>query len=232
MIEIVQAGQSGKTSLLFDMHRLRARIFKERMGWDVEINSIGLEVDQFDLPEAVYFLTLDDNKRVIGSWRLLPTTGPTMIADVWPQFLNTLPMPENPAVWEASRFGVNSLKERSREGLHQVSKATAELFCALTETCLLCGIETVYTLYDQRIARLIKRLDCTPDNISEPILIDGVACLIGRFTTDLSMLHRLRQASGIHDNLVSPDILPPILQELRAAIGRELPQKMESTYGN
>ena len=72
MIEIVQPGQAGKTSYLFDMHRLRTRIFKERMNWDVDIDKNGLEIDDFDLPEAVYVLALDDEKNVIGSWRFLP----------------------------------------------------------------------------------------------------------------------------------------------------------------
>lgn len=227
MIEIVQAGQSGKTRLLFDMHRLRSRIFKERMGWNVSIDEAGLEVDDFDIPEAVYFLALDDNQRVIGSWRLLPTTGPTMIRDVWPEFLTSLPMPRSPMIWEASRFGVNSLSASVREGLHQVSRATAELFCALTETCILCGIDEVYTLYDARIARLIKRLDCTPKDISESMPIDGRECKIGRFITDSEMLSRIKKSAGIQKSLVTEASLPPILTELRNVVGRtqETPQE-------
>lgn len=215
MIEIVQAGQAGKTRLLFDMHKLRANIFKERMGWDVSINEMGMEVDQFDIQEAVYFLCLDDEKNVIGSWRLLPTLGPTMIGDIWPEFLNTLPMSQSPYIWEASRFGVHSSKEKTRDNLLQVSKATSELFCALTETCILCGIREVYTLYDARIERLIKRLDCYPKNISDNILIDGIPCRIGRFLTNQEMLSNIRNASGLRTPLVSQDHLPPILSNMR-----------------
>lgn len=52
MIEIIQAGQAGKTRLLIEMYRLRAKIFKERMGWDVHVDMNGLEVDDFDTDEA------------------------------------------------------------------------------------------------------------------------------------------------------------------------------------
>src|ERR1700733_3904624 len=107
MLEIAQTGQSGKSSLLFDMHRLRKRVFKDRMGWDVNVSPSGIETDQFDLPESIYLLALDDERRVIGNWRLLPTSGPTMIRDVWPQFLKTISMPRDDLVWEASRFAVN-----------------------------------------------------------------------------------------------------------------------------
>lgn len=216
MIEIAQAGQGGKTKLLFEMHRLRARIFRERMGWDVSINEMGMEIDQFDIQEAVYFLAVDDEQNVIGSWRLLPSIGPTMIGEIWPEFMDTLPMPQNPHIWEASRFGVFSTKEQTRESLKQVGKATGELFCALTEACILCGIHEVYTLYDARIERLIKRLNCHPENISEPIPIDGIPCRIGRFITNHEMLLRIRNATGISQTLILPENLPPILSNMHS----------------
>jgi N-acyl-L-homoserine lactone synthetase len=50
MLEIVQAGQAGKMNLLLDMHRLRKRVFKDKLGWNVTIQDEDLEVDQFDLP--------------------------------------------------------------------------------------------------------------------------------------------------------------------------------------
>lgn len=65
MIEIVQTGQTGKTNLLFDMHRLRARVFREKMKWDVNVTPENLEIDQFDLPDTVYLLALNDNGRKI-----------------------------------------------------------------------------------------------------------------------------------------------------------------------
>jgi N-acyl-L-homoserine lactone synthetase len=215
MLEIVQAGQAGKTGLLFDMHRLRKRVFKDRMGWDVQITQGGLEIDQFDIPEAIYLLSVNSAGRVIGNWRLLPTTGPTMIRDVWPQFLDTLPMPVSATVWEASRFAVDSPEGQSNEGLAEVNRATQELFCGLTEVCLLTGIREVYTLYDMRIARLLKRLNCRARATSERLRIDTFQAEIGVFATDETMLANLRAASGIRERLIEPDMLPPFLQQRR-----------------
>jgi N-acyl-L-homoserine lactone synthetase len=216
MIEIVQAGQAGKTALLFEMHRLRKRVFKDRMKWDVHITDGGLEVDQFDLPNAVYLLATNKAGRVVGNWRLLPTTGPTMIRDVWPGFLDSLPMPSSATVWEASRFAVDSPDGQSKEGLAEVNRATQELFCGLTEVCLLAGVREVYTLYDMRIARLLKRLDCRARATSQRLRIDNFLAETGVFTTDETMLANLRAATGIREQLVQPDMLPPILAELRA----------------
>ncbi len=212
MLEVVQPGQSGKTSLLFDMHRLRKRVFRDRMGWEVRINPEGLEVDQFDLPDTVYLLALDDARRVIGSWRLLPATGPTMIRDVWPQFLGSIELPRDPHVWEASRFAVDSPEGASEKSLAQVSRAVQELFCGLTELCLLCRIREVFTLYDMRIARLLKRLDCHPRMVSKRLRIGDNLVEVGVFATDQSMLCRLRAASGIRVPLVNADMLPPVLR--------------------
>lgn len=215
MLEIVQAGQAGKTGLLFDMHRMRKRVFKDRMGWDVQITAGGLEVDQFDIPEAVYLLSVNSAGRVIGNWRLLPTTGPTMIRDVWPQFLDSLPMPTEDTVWEASRFAVDSPEGQSNEGLAEVNRATQELFCGLTEVCLLTGIREVYTLYDMRIARLLKRLNCRAMATSERLRINDFQAETGVFATNETMLANLRAASGIRERLVQPDMLPPVLQQRR-----------------
>jgi acyl homoserine lactone synthase len=212
MIEIVQPGQAGKTKYLFDMHRLRARVFKERMKWDVSVSEDGLEVDDFDLPETIYLLALNDAGRVIGNWRLLPSTGPTMIRDVWPDFLETLPMPSDARIWEASRFAVHSPEDDPRAYLKQVNRATAEMFCALTELCLICGIREIYTLYDHKIARLLKRLDCQPAGLSEQIPIDDIPVQIGRFVTNQTMLERLRAATGIQTQLIDPQDLPPGLE--------------------
>ena len=215
MLEIVQSGQAGKTRLLFDMHRLRKRVFKDRMGWDVRFDQDGLEVDQFDLPDTVYLLALDPEHRVIGNWRLLPATGPTMIRDVWPQFLDGLHMPRAPDVWETSRFAVDSLEGGSAHGAAQVNRATQELFCGLTELCLLCGIREIFTMYDMRIARLLRRLDCEPRAVSPRIRIGEILAQVGAFTTDATMLARLRAATGITEHLVTPDMLPPVLQARR-----------------
>ncbi|MDD3182680.1 MAG: acyl-homoserine-lactone synthase [Alphaproteobacteria bacterium] len=233
MLEIVQAGQAGKTRLLFDMHRLRKRVFKDRMGWPVTVTEGGLEIDQFDLPEALYLLALNNDGKVIGNWRLLPTTGSTMVRDVWPQFLESLPMPSSSTVWEASRFAVDSPDGQSEESLAQINRATQELFCGLTELSIMCGIKQIYTLYDMRIARLLKRLDCPATARSTRLKIDDLPVETGLFTMDQNMLDRLRAASGLHEPLIKEDMLPEVLQNLRSqthSTTMDYCQKLDRTF--
>ncbi len=211
MIEIVQAGQAGKTGLLLDMHRLRKRVFSDLLKWDVTVNDDGLEVDAFDLPHTVYLLALNKDKRVIGNWRLLPASGPTMIRDVWPQFLKTLPMPESDDVFEVSRFAIHSPEDDAQEAEKQQRYALGEMFCALTEICIMAGVHEIHTMYDDRIAKVIERIDCRPYKTSEKIEINGMTCQTGAFKTNSAMLTRLRNATGITENLINNIDMPPMI---------------------
>jgi acyl homoserine lactone synthase len=64
------------------MHRLRFRIFKERLGWDVQVSS-DLEVDEFDACHPVYLRRRGHGGRIQGCDRFLPITGPTMLRDMF-----------------------------------------------------------------------------------------------------------------------------------------------------
>ena len=215
MLEVVQAGQVGKTKYLFDMHRQRKRVFKDRLGWDVQISRSDLEVDQFDLPESIYLLSINDEGWVNGSWRFLPANGPTMIRDIWPEYLNSIQFPRAAHIWEGSRFAVEFGSCDPAKGLAQVSRTTQELFCGITELCLHCGIREIYTLYDLRIARLLPRLGCHAKEISARSIISGRPAEVGRFVTDDAMLQRLRAAAGITQPLIDTDDLPPLLNIVR-----------------
>jgi N-acyl-L-homoserine lactone synthetase len=107
---------------------------------------------------------------------------------------------------------VDSTKRDASEGLAEVNKATAEMFCGLVETCIMCGITELFTLYDMRIARLLRRVDCRARAVSERIKIDEHPTEIGAFLMNDEMLSRLRTATGTAEALVTPDMLPPVLK--------------------
>ena len=64
------------------MHRLIKKVFYDRMNWDVPIINTW-EADGFDALDPVYLLKMSEDDEVIGTVRLLPTTGFTMINDVF-----------------------------------------------------------------------------------------------------------------------------------------------------
>lgn len=67
---------------LAEMHRLRYRVFKRRLDWDVECSG-SLDVDEFDALHPTYLLQRSPSGQVQGCVRLLPSTGPTMLQETF-----------------------------------------------------------------------------------------------------------------------------------------------------
>jgi acyl homoserine lactone synthase len=133
------------------MHELRFAVFRERLKWDVRCEERS-EIDHFDALDPTYMLVKDDAGCVCACWRLLPTSGPTMLQDIFPQLLGGEACPRDPQVWELSRFAM---------GRHE---AAANRFCdtailmmeVLMEFALARGITCFVTVTTVAIERLLK----------------------------------------------------------------------------
>ncbi|AFL54890.1 hypothetical protein USDA257_p01730 (plasmid) [Sinorhizobium fredii USDA 257] len=72
--------------LLEQHHRRRARVFSDRLGWEVSVLDGG-ESDAFDGLQPTYIITVSDSGHVAGCARLLPALGPAMTS--FPRFFRT-----------------------------------------------------------------------------------------------------------------------------------------------
>lgn len=210
MIRIVTADQYDTCrALLRQMFRLRYRVFKERLGWEVQ--TIGDEErDEFDLLDPVYILILNQDEDVVGCWRLLPSTGPNMLRDVFSHLLEERPLPEGPKLWECSRFAVDCPSE-GENCLANLSHLTSELFCGLIHFCLRQDIEEVVTVYDIRIARILPRVGCHPRWRTKPQRIGNFRALAGLFDINEDVLASVMENAGIHGLIEhTPDQIEPL----------------------
>jgi acyl homoserine lactone synthase len=91
---------------LWEMHRLRTRVFKDRMGWEVPILS-GMEIDGYDAIDP-YYMVIHGEGSIVGCWRMLPSVGPYMLKDTFPELLHGAAPPEEANVWELSRFAIET----------------------------------------------------------------------------------------------------------------------------
>lgn len=183
---------------LQQMFQLRHRVFKERLGWDVH-SVKGEERDQFDSLNPVYILAFDDRQDVVGCWRLLPTTGPNMLADVFPALMDGRAAINSPSIWECSRFAVDCSGHRENN-LAAVASITYELFMGLASFCVPRDISGVVTVYDLRIARLMSRVGIKPDWKTSTRRIDSTMALAGYFSVNETNI--AKAASGSIDGSV------------------------------
>lgn len=114
MLQLINPDRYGEfINDLAEMHRLRYRIFKERLGWDVQVSG-DMEIDKFDACRPVYLLQRTEDSGVQGCVRLLPTTGPTMLRDTFPALLDGDAAPTSDSIWESSASASTSVPARRR----------------------------------------------------------------------------------------------------------------------
>src|ERR1700722_12744909 len=103
MIRIVTKDNAERNvSILYQMHRIRKAVFKDRLGWDVTVRG-EFEIDEYDALGPSYLLSMDRHAAVNGCVRLLPTTGPNMLRDIFPTFVTRAAVPYGERMWGGSR---------------------------------------------------------------------------------------------------------------------------------
>src|ERR1700752_3797681 len=123
MLKFIEGSRASLFPLEMDaMFRNRAVTFSERLGWDVTVKD-GYERDSFDDANPLYLVSVDpDTEEYWGSLRLLPTTGPNMLRDVFPQLLDGDYI-ESATIWECSRIcaiAAPGRSERNGSGINHV----------------------------------------------------------------------------------------------------------------
>lgn len=83
----------------------RHAVFVDRLKWDLPCGGKPLteEWDQYDRNDTTHVIGYTDTGRICGYARLLPTTRPYLLAEVFPGLMAT-PLAGDPRMWEMSRF--------------------------------------------------------------------------------------------------------------------------------
>lgn len=183
------------------MFRMRAAVFAGRLEWDVTVTN-GWEIDRFDGEDPLYLLSVDESTSILqGAVRLLPTTGPNMLRDVFPVLVPG-GAPESPLIWESSRFAINPVAfsgtDRA-EANHVVNQTTIELLCGIVEVCQRAGTEHVVSVFDARMSRIFRSIDCAFDVIGTPTRIGKTMTYAGLFDMSEEMRQRLGAAGRLYD---------------------------------
>jgi acyl homoserine lactone synthase len=187
----IRAEEAGSLpDLIADMHRLRARVFGGRLGWNVQVTN-GAETDGFDSLGPTYILALAPRGSVIGCARLLPATGPTMLAEAFPQLLEGGRLATHPRMIESSRFCVDTAASEAgtARGLH---RATLTLFAAIIEWSVGQGYREIVTATDVRFERLLNRAHWPLRRLGQPTMIGETLSVAGSLPADIASFETVR----------------------------------------
>jgi acyl homoserine lactone synthase len=157
--------ESARTEdLLRQSFKLRAQVFDGRLHWDVRVSG-GQERDIFDRLQPTYLAAVTRDDTVVGSVRLLPANGPTMLSTVFSKLLSERAIPDLRHFVEASRFCVDTGHHRSGHVLHD---ATRSLFAAMVEWSLRHGYAGIVAVVDLRMERVLRRAGWVLSRLGPP----------------------------------------------------------------
>lgn len=182
-----------KSEDLWAMHKLRARVFKDRMGWEVPIIA-EMEIDGYDAMEPSYMLIKNTGRQLIGCWRVLPTTGPYMLKDSFPVLLHGSAAPEQHDIWELSRFAIMT------EGSDAFGFSTIvlESIREMMGHGLKHGIVKFVTVTTTAIERLLKRSGAVITRLGPPVQIgveNTVALYLDVHATYVALSGKIEKAA-------------------------------------
>lgn len=138
MLCITDPAHPDPTPALRGMFEARKRVFIDLLGWDLPVRAGRYEIDQFDNRHARYLVVTDDAHRHLASARLLPTTRPHILGDLFAELCEDTP-PRCPTIFEITRFCLERAIPAARR-----RQARNRLVSALADYALANGI-TGYT---------------------------------------------------------------------------------------
>lgn len=171
----ILAGRPGQLEarVLDNVERYRHKVFVETLGWDL-VTEQGRERDQFDSDETIYLAARDESENIIGTGRLLPTTGPYLLGDVFPQLMGGAEVPRDARVWELSRFAAVDFTSPNAGALGQFSsEVTIALFHSALDVAEAHGAERIITVSPLGVERLLRRKGIQAHRAAPPMVVGG-----------------------------------------------------------
>lgn len=176
--------------------RVRHDIYVLEKKWR-EPSPDGMERDQYDTPDATYFLGIRDGEVIAGS-RLIPTDLPHLLGEVFPHACDFAGVVENPRIAEWTRgFIVKSARDALGLKVKAASCAAIMEYCANEGLLQVGGIQEMYWL------PLWKRLGWTVNYVGSPLEIDNTWCVAAYFDVSRQAVLNARAKAGLEgSNLV------------------------------
>lgn len=207
MYALVQGHQYGRYEHLLDQYfRVRKTVFADRLGWKVKACG-AFERDHYDDLNPAYLIWCDDNQnQLYGAVRLMPTTGPTLLYDV---FRSTFPHAADliaPGIYEGTRMCVDE-EALAHDFPHmRCERALCLLLLALCEVALDNGIHMMISNYEPHMRRIYEKAGAAFDELGRADGFGKHPVCCGAFEVSSRVLSNMRVRMKIAAPLYQPRI--------------------------
>ncbi len=184
MIHIVENRLApGSRQLLETMFTDRKRLFVDLFGWDVPVVDGLYEIDQFDTAGTVYVICADANGEHEASIRLMPSTRPHMLRELFPH-LCPLGVPVGPTIWESTRLCLPQ-----RHGAVRRRELRNRLISAMVDFALERGITCLTGVLPEAFRKEVLAMGWAAEPLGPAMRVDGgmvgaFAAQVGQDTPD------------------------------------------------
>ncbi|MDB5787685.1 acyl-homoserine-lactone synthase [Caballeronia mineralivorans] len=192
---LVHMGGDLPADVAVGLARYRYEIFVKQLGWELPSQENSGERDQYDRSDTAYVVARDDFNAICGCARLLPTTRPYLLQEVFPGLLpEDTPPPVSPEVWELSRFAASVFS-----GLDaRYSWAVQPLLAAVMQTAMRLGARRLIGVTFLSMERLFRRIGIHAHRAGHPVLVDGKLVFACWIDIDHQTLSALGIDSALH----------------------------------
>ena len=209
MYLLIQAHEYHKhTDLLDQSFRLRKRVFADRLGWDVSVSG-HCERDRYDELHPAYLLWCDEDRRQLyGSVRLMPTTGPTLLYDVFRETFPDVCDLIAPGIWEGTRMCIDEDAVGRDCPDIRPDRAFCLLLLALCEAALANGIHTMISNYEPHMRRVYQKAGAELDELGRSDGYGRFPVCCGAFDVSHRVLSAMRSKLQVYEPLYRRPIFP------------------------
>ncbi|MBP2444078.1 acyl-homoserine-lactone synthase [Rhizobium leguminosarum] len=174
----------------------RHQQFVERLGWEEIRRADSREIDEFDSEGAIH-LPLLHGDEIVGYTRLLPTTEPHLLSDVYPELMDGREWPRAANIYEWTRC----ISAKSAGPMQGVA-ASNLLMTAVVEFCLCAGIASLIVETHPKLVSLLISTGWTVMPLAAPTLFRGSLLVPIEARPSAKTLMTHHQVYGINGSLL------------------------------
>lgn len=185
--------------VLSQMFQTRKRVFFDSLKWDVSIEG-DREVDAYDELNPVYLVWCDrERSRHYGSIRLMPTTGPTLLHDVFGRTFPDAAALTAPGIWEGTRMCLDERALANDYPDMPAGRAFSLLLVALCEFGLSHHIHTLISNYEPHFKRIYTRAGARVHELGRADGFGRSPVCCGAFEVSSDVLLSMRARLGLSE---------------------------------